>query len=267
MQKYVENKVVKVSQLKAEPLHKSSGWSLAKEDPLVYTREDREGYCPPRQWPDEPYPTPPADAPAPPAMDPKIVAHCMAEHHINTDLLRSINKDPCKEYADRQVSNVLEAIMPKDKKCPVCGEEVFNTQRLRSHIRAKHMDHTPFHCAICNKFFGDQSQLTLHNKKHDPAAPQFTCTTCQKVYYVRSRLTEHMKSHLQQNINQPCQYCGKVIKAVKNLKGHEKICSQNPTKAPRKQCPYCPKNYDQKKDLLKHAREHHPGRDFQRDYV
>ena len=131
------------------------------------------------------------------------------------------------------------------------------------------MDTTPYHCAICNKYFGDAATLNLHNLRHDSNAPMFVCNTCQKPFSVKSRLTEHEKSHLPQNVNQPCRYCGDVIKERKSLKQHEDNCKENPNKAARVQCPYCPKNYQRMKDLTFHIKTKHVDRfpDWKKDYV
>ena len=237
---------------------------------MVYIREDQEGYNPSRQWPDLPLPTLPPDAPeqeAPPAFDPEKVKCAMAVHHLQTDFLKGLGFDPCKEYAENQVTSILEAVMPHDKRCPICKEELFNTQRLKAHLRAKHMEKTPFYCSICDKYFGDKATLNLHNRKHDTNCPLFICNTCQKVFTVQSRLREHQKSHLPQNIDQPCRHCGKTIKERKNLVNHEKFCKMNPEPPARLQCPYCARSYIQKKDLRKHCKDHHKGRDWEKDFV
>ena len=252
-------------------LEKSPNWQLSEEDPRVYLREDREGYNPIRQWPGEPLPSITGDAASEvqvaPKFDEATTKLAMSTHHINVDFLKKCGFDPCKEYAAMQVTALLEAILPNTTLCPICKKDLSNTQRLRAHIRGQHMSTTPFYCGICEKYFSDLATKNLHMRKHDANAPLFACSSCTKTYTVKSRLTEHLKSHLAQNINQPCQFCGKRIKEIKNLKSHEKYCVQNPNKPAKLQCPYCPKEYDQKKDLRKHAKKHHPGRNFEADFV
>ena len=48
---------------------------------------------------------------------------------------------------------------------------------------------------------------------------------------------------------------------------HEEYCGENPNRPPRVQCPYCVKDFARAKDLFKHSRKHHPGRDVQADMV
>ena len=248
-------------------------WSLDKEDPLIYLLEDTEGFNPPRQWPNQPFPRVPEPAhPTDPVPEPPSrvdLRKPMAMHHLLAEYCKSLGEDPCKAFQDQSVQHLLEGLASDSKKCPVCDKVLHNVQRLKAHMRAQHMDTTPYHCAICKKYFGDAATLNLHNLRHDSNAPMFVCNTCQKPFSVKSRLTEHEKSHLPQNVNQPCRYCGEVIKERKNLKQHEDNCKENPNKAARVQCPYCPKNYQRMKDLNFHVKTKHADRfpNWKKDYV
>ena len=250
--------------LECEDLEPSANWTLAGEDPLVYLNEDREGYNPARQWPQQPFPTVPEPAtptdPVPEASPTIDLKQPLAMHHLLTDWCLSLGEDPCRLYQLQKVSHLLEAVQAKTTECPVCHDKLSNTQRLRAHIRAKHMEVTPHHCEPCNRYFGDAATLNLHKRKHDKDAVTYACPTCNKVYTVKSRLTEHLKSHLPENLNQPCRYCGTVIKEKKNLKSHEANCKSNTQKKPRIKCPYCTRDYQQKKDLKVHVKNHHESR-------
>ena len=73
-------------------------------------------------------------------------------------------------------------------------------------------DQTPFHCAECDKYFGDNNTLRLHNKKHDPDATVFACDEegCDKVFREKGRLTQHKKLHDPKLNDLPCKFaCGK----------------------------------------------------------
>ena len=245
-------------------LKMSPGFNLRKEDPQVYLNEDREGYNPKRQWPKIPLPTTTAPLADPaPATDPEKLKKALAVHHLAVDWLTSLGVDPCKDYTEKKVEYVLEAVQPKDTECPICKEPLSSGVRIKAHIRAKHMDVTEFQCKECLKSFGDNQTLTYHERSHDPATRVHVCDQCGKSYVVKSRLTEHMKVHLPENIDQPCKFCGKKIKEIKNLRAHERRCDKNKTKskAPRVQCPFCPKYFAQAKDMRRHAKDKHPTQD------
>ena len=123
------------------------------------------------------------------------------------------------------------------------------------------MNQTPFHCAECDKYFGDNNTLKLHNRKHDPDATVFACDEegCDKVFREKGRLTQHKKLHDPQLNDVPCKFaCGSKFTEKKNRVAHEKYCSKNPALPPRSQCPYCPKDFGRLKDLKKHTKKHHP---------
>ena len=252
-------------------LEPSATWTLAGENPLIYLREDTQGYNPSRQW-KEPFPKvpePPRNEPGPqpaPTMD---LRKPMAMHHVLVDWCLSLGEDPCKDYQRQNVQYLLEGLAPKATVCPVCQKSCPNTQRLKSHMRANHMQQTPYHCKICDRYFADKATLNLHNRKHDTSSPLYVCKTCNKPYTVKSRLTEHEKSHLPGATNLPCQFCGNIIKERKNLVSHETNCKKNPNRAARKNCPYCTKNFQQKKDLVYHIKGKHPSRKdtWQADFV
>ena len=263
--------------LECTDLEPSENWTLAGEDPLIYLSEDTEGYNPPRQWSDpfprvpEPQPEDPGAAPAvPPQPAPTYdLRQPMQMHHLLVDWCKALGEDPCRAYSAQNVQHMLEAIPPRATDCPVCHKTCFNTQRLKSHVRAQHMEKTPFHCQICDRYFADATTLNIHNRRHDDTAPVFTCGTCNKPFLSRSRVKEHEKSHIAGALNLPCQHCQKVIKERKNLLQHEANCPRNPNRAARIQCPYCSRDYQQKKDLGHHVRLKHPSRKdtWQQDLV
>ena len=148
---------------------------------------------PPRTWPEEPLPTEPEEAA--PAIHPQIIKKALSVHHMTVDWLKSISVDACKEYANQSVELVLEAVVAEDKTCSICQKGCYDTQRLRAHIRASHMEKTPYHCEPCNKYFGDKANLTLHSRKHNTSCPLYECEECGKTYTSPSRLKEHKKVH------------------------------------------------------------------------
>ena len=244
------------------------GHSLDQEDPLIYTREDREGVALERQWPDIPLPSADQEEGAAPSVNPALLKKALNIHHMYVEYLKGLGVDPCKEYNAQNVEYLIEAVVTGDKKCSVCGHKSYNAQRLRAHMRAKHLEVTPYQCKHCSKYLADKATLTLHEKRHSSANYTHPCDECEKAFTSLSRLTEHKKVHLPGNQNIPCRFCGKEIKERKNLKQHESLCKDNKTssKAARVKCPFCPKDYAQPKDMYRHADQCHKGRDARRAF-
>ena len=124
--------------------------------------------------------------------------------------MKTAGVDLCKDMEDTENQFVLEAVQAKEKG-PISQKKCHNTQRLRAHIRAQHMNQTPFHGAECDKYFGDNNTLKLHNRKHDPDATLFACDEegCDKVFREKGRLTQHKKLHDPQLNDVPCKFaCG-----------------------------------------------------------
>ena len=158
--------------LEAAPLRKSKNFVLADEDPKYY-KEDL-GFNP-RKEREEPLPVAKSTDPVPTVSD-QHIKMALEIHHSQVKYLHSLGVDACKEYSHQRVDYILEAVVAGDLKCTICGDVKKSTQSLRSHIRARHMESTPYECTKCNKFFGDNSTFTAHKKKHDPKAKKFPCT-------------------------------------------------------------------------------------------
>ena len=252
--------------LECAPLQKSKKFDLTKEDPKIYSEEDLVGYNPEREWKDILLPQPSAaeaQTVQQVSIPEEVVKKAQNQHDVLCRWMKTAGIDLCRDMEDTENQFVLEAVQPHEKDCPICQKKCHNTQRLRAHIRAQHMTQTPFHCAECDKYFGDNNTLRLHNKKHDPDATVFACDEegCDKVFREKGRLTQHKKLHDPKLNDVPCKFaCGKKFTEKKNRVAHEKYCSKNPALPPRSQCPYCPKDFGRLKDLKKHAKKHHPSR-------
>ena len=150
MQKEGDVTLIDTPTLECLQLKMSPRFDLRKEDPQVYLNEDREGYNPKRQWPKVPLPTTTAPSADPaPATDPEKLKKALAVHHLTVDWLTSLGVDPCKDYAEKKIEYVLEAVQLKDTQCPICKEPLSSGVRIKAHIRAKHMDITEFQCKEC----------------------------------------------------------------------------------------------------------------------
>ena len=117
--------------LECMELKMSPQFDLRREDPQVYLNEDREGYNPKRQWPKVPLPSSSTADPAP-AIDPEKLKKALAVHHLAVDWLTSLGVDPCKDYAEKKVDYVLEAVQPKDTECPICKEPLSSGIRIKA---------------------------------------------------------------------------------------------------------------------------------------
>ena len=175
--------------------------------------------------------------------------------------LKSIVDNICKEYDEKNIQYVLEAVIAGDKVCKVCNTVLHNTPALRAHIKSKHMKTTEFTCERCNKNFGSKSTMKLHMRKHREDARKFACEFCEKTFTAVGRRNEHRKSHF---INARCKYsCGKTFNTTKNRNTHERVCHQQPggkAAIEKISCLYCAKTFIYKKDANRHIRMKHPSR-------
>ena len=246
--------MVDTFRLEAAALEKGTDFDLEKEDPQHY--KDEVGYHPAREWEDIPLPQLATTAQS---ISQQVIKMALQVHHTQVKFLHSLGIDACREYQQSNVEYVLEAVQPGEVTCKVCGEKKSSTQALKGHIRAKHMDSTPYHCKECQKYFGDNSTYKAHKKIHAQGS-KVVCDVCQRVYPSQSRLTQHAKTHDASKQVQ-CRYCSKVFNAKKNLAPHEKTCAQQPggRKAAVKDkiCQFCPKAYYHQKDLIYHVNKTH----------
>ena len=198
--------------------------------------------------------------PKPVVIPDEVIEKARSQHDILVKWMKSIGVDLCQEMEDVECQYILEAVQAKQKECDICHKKCFNTQRLRAHIRAKHMSTTPFQCKTCEKYFSDNNVLKLHKKTHDPVASvAHQCDVCQKGFPSMGRLNEHKKKHAEGILH--CKFgCDKTCDEKKNMVAHELYCSKNPDKSAQSQCPYCPKKYDRLKSLKKHCKTHHESR-------
>ena len=244
------------------PLEKEPGFKLSEEDPKFYKTE--VGYDPVKEW-EEPLPT--SSAPEPVFnIDPEKIRLCQQVHDMQVKVLEAFGIDACRQYDQGKVEHVLEAVQVKDKECPLCRKPLKGGgSAIKSHIRAKHMDVTPFSCKECGKTFGNNQLLRAHMKTH--REKKFACTNqgCKLSFPSQGRLNSHLKTHDEKEVVK-CRYCPKTFNAKKNLAPHEKTCANNPAgKVKDKQCPYCPKAYYHQKDLKYHLDHVHASRAGRKD--
>ena len=163
-------------------------------DPSICTDgEDMDSFMPRREQTDKELPSRSAPAPAlavPPDQD-EMIVYLLNIHHLLTGILKSLGVDSCKEYEQIKIDNILSRVQPGSKTCGFCSRVFYNTQKLKYHIRRKHLGETSYKCQQCNKFFGDSSTPKFHVRKPASAGPTFECEQCGKRYLSIGKLNEH----------------------------------------------------------------------------
>ena len=189
---------------------------------------------------------------------------CQQVHHMQVQVLEAYGIDACREYEQSKVEHVIEAVQVRDKECPLHKKPLkILGCAIKTHLRAKHMDITPFSCKECSKSFGKNQLLRSHMKTHQTNKFPSTSEDCEPSFRCQGRLNSNLKTHGDKNQVQ-CLYCAKVFKAKKSLKPHEKTCKDRSggkeAVVRYEQCQYCPKAYIHQKNLKYHVDHAHTSR-------
>ena len=86
--------------------------------------------------------------------------------------------DVCSTYKKSRMENLLDGLSKDDLSCKLCKKQFKQVQRLRDHIRLKHLKKTAHYCDICKKYYSDAGALKAHNVKHDEEAAEWGCNQC-----------------------------------------------------------------------------------------
>ena len=170
-------------------------------------------------------------------------------------------QDVCQTYKEARLENILKGLSGKDLKCKLCHKGYYNTQKLRNHIKGKHLKKTDHCCPQCKKYYADSNSLKVHMQSHDPEVSKFGCNHCNKLFTSKAQLEKHMNVH--RGKQYACQFCGKKYGHPQGVKEHEeKNCSKNPDLDPKDtsdwyKCRICFKMIKHHRSLLRHLREKH----------
>ena len=233
---------------------------LATEDKSAYKVD--ESYQPDREF-DEPLPGE-EDENASQSVSAAKINLCQKVHDLQCKILSGFGVNACQQYSQNKVDYIIEAVQTKDKLCPLCHKSLKDGAAIRTHLRAKHQNITPYKCQVCSKYMADNQLLKAHLKMHSDAN-KFKCSYpgCTKGYPTRGRLNSHLKTH-DESLHVKCKHCGKVFSEKKNLSPHEKTCKKQPggrKAAPKdKKCHLCPKAFYHRKDLKYHIEHAHASR-------
>ena len=227
--------------LTCRPLEKLGDYRLENEDPGVYREMDKEV---PREWKDIPLPTYQAQAEAAvaaatrskdtekPEPAPRLywVKELLEIHRTCVDVLLSMGIDPLKEYTEKKAETILQGVKAGDTRCKVCEKRCSSTQKLKNHIRRRHIGKTPYQCGVCQRYYGDSQSLKVHLKKHAEPGEEvkmFNCEHegCSASYPTIGKLNEHNQKH--EDIR--CSFCNKTFAYNRTKAAHElESCPRRP---------------------------------------
>ena len=165
----------------AGPLKTAQGYSLDGEDAAIYS--DAEGvdhFSPKREGSDKTLKKKAAQSQAP--QSDETIKSLLQVNNIHVDILASIGVDVCREYRLFKVENMLSRLAAGTTKCSICGICCYNTQKLKNHIKSKHLKKSSHQCTVCSKYFGDSQSVKVHRKKHAKGGYTHKCRQCHKKY-------------------------------------------------------------------------------------
>ena len=269
--------------ISTKPAEKIGGYRLSRDDPTVF--QDKNTFISSdRAFPDEDYPEGadsdiPHPAPQPSTSEPSLSASQQSRAmmvKMHTELVRMAQKMGipylCSTDKESRVENILEGITRRDLTCKYCQKKLSSVTHLKTHIKGMHLHKTPHKCDLCNRYFSEATTLRRHLPIHDTTAQRFMCSVkvkdkdgkeveCGKEFISQSKLVDHQVVHKSAT---PflCSFCKK--RSFKRLKGqleHEKTCEDNPGKRDLIKCRLCPKEFKERRSMLRHFRGTHPGQD------
>ena len=134
----------------ARPLKTVKGYSLDDENAAICSNaEDVNHFSPRREWPDKTLKKEVAQSQAP--QSDETIKSLLQVHHINMDILASMGFDACREYRLPKVENMLARFTVGATKCSICCISCYNTQKLKNHIKSKHLKKSSHKCTVCGK--------------------------------------------------------------------------------------------------------------------
>ena len=272
--------------MSTKPAQKIGAYKLSRDDPTVFRDKNIFITCD-RAFPKEEYPEgADNDVPLPPAQPTSSQAPDPSRKQkqeframmirMHTELVRMAQKmgipNLCACDKEARVENILEGITRMNLTCKFSQKKLSSVTHLKTHIKGMHLHKTPHKCDLCNRYFSKATTLRRHLPMHDTEAQKFKCSVkvkdkdgndveCGKEFISESKLVDHQVVH-QSSTPFQCSFCKKKsFKRLKSQLEHEKICADNPEKKDLVKCRLCPKEFKERKSMLRHFRGAHPRQD------
>ena len=178
----------------------------------------------------------------------KINEESSKEENINKDnyLLDDYNSggDSENEYEGNSFKKIRHS-------CQDCGTTFVCPQKLKAHIKMKHLNVLRYFCPeeSCKKGFFYKSDLKEHHRIHT-GERAYLCTICGDGFTLKGTLQNHIKSHGEKQFK--CQTCNKGFFTRGMLKRHEVIHTGEKSFV----CQECGKRFSQRSQLTNHTRLH-----------
>ena len=203
-----------------------------------------------------------AGAPEPAATTSQELKDDLVQWHFNiVQMCKKVGiDDVCKSYKQTRMENIITGLSSKELKCKLCKKVFSSHQKLRNHIKIKHLKKTAHYCKECKKYYVDSGSLKLHLVSHDETASRFACKKCTMQFSTRGQLEKHQNSH--QGKKYQCQYCSNKYAYPQGVKEHEASCKGNPSykegdTSDWYKCRICGKCLKHHRSLLRHLRQKH----------
>ena len=105
--------------------------------------------------------------------------------------------------------------------CKLCPFTATESSNLNRHIESVH-DNVRYECEHCKKVYKEKGQLKKHiDYEHEnKERKKYTCAECNKTYMSTSSLTLHTNVH--QGVSFSCDNCAYTTSSLKLLRDHEK---------------------------------------------
>ena len=100
--------------------------------------------------------------------------------------------------------------------CPTCGKHIYNTSRLKAHIRVKH-EKNFIKCHLCEAKFSRKSVLNDHIEDlHGLGDEFFDCHNCSEKFCTNNLLKRHNRKDHPEKYFMYCSHCPKKVSQKKN---------------------------------------------------